>query len=77
MYEPGTLSGISARYHHLNVVLGEELSTDSPTQEWDKIELACFLDNPDWLDAFGHMDEYRAAYDRVVSEIVAYLDRCL
>jgi hypothetical protein len=61
--------GRAARYHDLDTILGRTPSTDSPENEWKKLELDLLQEYQDWatLLQIGKVDE---AYRRITGEIV-------
>ncbi len=67
--------GIAARYHNLNYVSGQGNITDSPEQEWAKVELKFMRDDPELMDKLGCADAARKVYRDVVRQIVILFER--
>ena len=65
--------GQAARYHELDVILGKAPPTDSPEQEWCKLELGLLQEYSDWAKMLqgGKIDE---AYKLITSEIVRRIE---
>jgi len=67
----------SARYYNLDVVGGDSSDTDSPQQEWDRLEMALLSDRHDLMEMlgkpadFGRMDEEIARHFVVIFERLA------
>ncbi len=65
--------GQAARYHELDVILGKAPRTDSPEQEWSKLELGILLEYSDWAKMLQD-DKVDKAYKLITSEIVRWIE---
>lgn len=72
--------GLSARYYHLNVVLGEKPAYDSPEDSWDTLVGYVLDDNPDLKAKFhgsGFADEHLMTAIRIARAIIVRFGRSL
>jgi hypothetical protein len=66
----------AARYYHLDVVLGENPSTDSPEQKWAKLEKTILREKPALSRRLEEDPELLdQAFDEINQELVASLER--
>ena len=67
--------GQAARYHHLDVVLGREPTTDSPEREWESLETAILKSRPDLLKDFEGSPNSGRVLRVIAPEVVVRLER--
>jgi len=65
----------SARYYNLNVVGGDDPDTDSPEQEWKKLELEIMQERSELMKALTSHGGYGDAFDEIGRELVSRLER--
>ncbi len=65
----------SARYYNLDVVGGQDPETDSPHQEWDRLELSLLLDRPDLMKMVGSPDDFPAMDEEITRHFVIIFER--
>lgn len=67
--------GQGARYHNLNVVLGESDPGPFPDDEWQKLELAILQENPDWADRTADPTKSDAVFKDINARLTAHCER--
>jgi hypothetical protein len=68
--------GQAARYHYLDVILGEVPATSSPEDEWQRLEIDFLSRKGSPVQQFGNMAPVMEVHDRVSREVVGRLERC-
>ena len=66
--------GEAARYHNLDVILGAQTKTDSPSDEWDHLETAIFTDNFDIEVEVKRDPNLKEPYKRIAKEFAIRLE---
>lgn len=67
--------GTTARYHYLNVVVGEPTTASSPRDEWERLETELFLAGAKWEQEFRRDPNLRESYHRINTELIIRLER--
>jgi hypothetical protein len=67
--------GQAARYHYLNVVLGERGLTSSPEDEWQKLESIIVQGHSGWLEEMIAHPGSPEVHRRIAMEVVQRLER--
>ena len=67
--------GQAGRYYNLDVVSGKTPATDSPEQQWSKLETEIMRDRADWAAELTKPKGLAVTFERVNIEIVASLER--
>ena len=67
--------GQAARYHHLDVVLGKQPTTDAPNREWESLETDILLKRPDLIKEMEDFPASERPQQEIAIEVVARLER--
>ena len=67
--------GQSARYYNLNVVLGEEDPGPSPDDDWKKLELEIFKEDPNWDQTIQDSSQSEGIHERINRKLTIHCER--